>query len=123
MFDLSLRATQGLLAAITVMILPFCAAAEDTNSSSAAPAETFSAAAVMDTELDSSRGAFAPDTINFNNFSATNVGNSVTGGFTGNNSLTNGSFNNSNGLVNVIQNSGNNVIIQSSTIVSMTFNK
>jgi hypothetical protein len=47
----------------------------------------------------------------------------VIGGITGNNIIGNGSISNTSGLVNVIQNSGNNVVIQSSTTVNMTFNK
>lgn len=124
MFTLSLRTARQALAAVTVIMLPFAgASAEETDATSLPGAETFSASVVADAELDSSRGAYVPDSINFNELSATNMGNTVTGGITGSNSVTGTSFNNSTGLVNVIQNSGNNVIIQSSTIVNMTLNK
>lgn len=72
--------------------------------------------------LDETRGTFTPDLMNLNNavLSADSSGNSVTGGVTGNNFIDGGSFTNTQGLVNVIQNSGNNVVIQSQTIVNMT---
>ncbi len=41
----------------------------------------------------------------------------------GNNSISNHAFDNVNGIPTVIQNSGNNVIIQSSTIVNLAFEK
>ncbi len=81
--------------------------------------------AATDAELDSSRGAFLPSSLNINNVEQTAQSNNnlVIGGSTGANIIGNGSFTNTQGLVNVIQNSGNNVIIQSSTVVNMTFGK
>jgi hypothetical protein len=77
---------------------------------------------VPDLDLSESRGAFVPDLLNLNNsnLNANNSNNTTVGGVTGNNFINDGSFTNSQGLVSVIQNSGNNVIIQSSTIVNMT---
>jgi len=80
------------------------------------------ASAVTSTELDSSRGAFTPSdllNLNYTNLSAQSSGNTTVGGVTGDNFINGGSFTNTQGLVNVIQNSGNNVIIQSSTVVNM----
>jgi hypothetical protein len=39
----------------------------------------------------------------------------------GNNVISDGAFNNSSGIASVIQNSGNNVIIQDSTVVNVSF--
>lgn len=77
---------------------------------------------VDDAVLGESRGAFFPDAMNLNVTGQTvDSSNNITiGGVTGNNNINGGSFTNTQGLVNVIQNSGNNVVIQSSTIVNMT---
>jgi len=123
MFGFSVRATRFIIAATTLLALPLAAGAAENDATSQPKEENFASAAVMDSELDSSRGAFVPNTINFNSLSANNTGNTVIGGVTGNNFISNSSFNNSSGLVNVIQNSGNNVVIQSSTIVNMTLNQ
>ena len=83
---------------------------------------SFTSAAVDEELLDEARGAFTPDLFNLNNAVLTgeSSGNSVVGGVTGSNSIDSNSFTNTQGLVNVIQNSGNNVVIQSQTIVNMT---
>lgn len=84
---------------------------------------SFSSEAVVDESiLDEARGTFTPDLFNLNNAVLTgeSSGNSVVGGVTGSNFIDGGSFTNTQGLVNVIQNSGNNVVIQSQTIVNMT---
>lgn len=77
---------------------------------------------VTDGALSESRGAFTPDILDINNAyqNGNSSGNTSIGGVTGNNFIKDGSFSNTQGLVNVIQNSGNNVLIQSSTIVNMT---
>ena len=82
----------------------------------------FSSEAVDLSVLDETRGTFTPDLLNLNNavLNADSTGNTVNGGITGNNFIDGGSFTNTQGLVNVIQNSGNNVVIQSQTIVNMT---
>ena len=81
-----------------------------------------SSAPVNELVLDETRGTFTPDLLNLNNavLNADSSGNSVVGGVTGSNFIDGGSFTNTQGLVNVIQNSGNNVVIQSQTIVNMT---
>lgn len=83
---------------------------------------SFSSEAVDESILDEARGTFTPDLFNLNNAVLTgeSSGNSVVGGVTGNNVIDSSSFTNTQGLVNVIQNSGNNVVIQSQTIVNMT---
>ena len=76
---------------------------------------------VANTELDENRGTFMPIVINTSNLNANLSGNSVTGGNTGNNNISNGAFNGLNGFATVIQNSGNNVIIQDSTQINVFF--
>lgn len=109
--------------------LPIAANAE-TTADDAAFADTDSALAfhtefppVGDAELGESRGTFSPaDILNLDvaTQNASSSNNSVVGGVTGSNVIGDSSFSNTQGLVNVIQNSGNNVVIQSSTIVNMT---
>jgi len=117
-------ALRSILAASILSALPLAAVhADDSADQQADPVMEVTAAAT-DAELDSSRGAFLPSSINLNDVQqdATDNHNIVIGGTTGSN-IINGSFVNTQGLVNVIQNSGNNVVIQSSTIVNLTFSK
>jgi len=98
------------------------ASAESDASASATQAEPMLArfgAALDETALASQRGgqqdAFFNDTrsrATISQTSTSNVG-------TGTNSIADGAFTNSNGLPMVIQNTGNNVIIQNSTILSV----
>lgn len=84
--------------------------------------DTFETASVVSTEdLEENRGAFSP--VNTSYLMATSSNNSVTNSVTGDNVIADGAFNNSSGLVNIIQNSGNNVLIQSSTIVNVEMNQ
>lgn len=104
----------------SALIMPF------SNASAALEGDdeefSFTSEAVDENLLDEARGTFTPDLFNLNNAVLTgeSSGNSVVGGVTGSNFIDNGSFTNTQGLVNVIQNSGNNVVIQSQTIVNMT---
>lgn len=107
-----------------LVALPFAAVAAEEN---VALTETdtlvaMTSSPVNDEILSESRGAFIPDLTNLDVIAQTaNSSNNVNvGGVTGNNNINGGSFTNTQGLVNVIQNSGNNVVIQSSTIVNMT---
>ncbi len=95
---------------------------EFTMASASSDNTGFTSEAVDENLLDDARGAFTPDLFNLNNAVLTgeSSGNSVVGGVTGSNNIAGGSFTNTQGLVNVIQNSGNNVVIQSQTIVNMT---
>lgn len=79
--------------------------------------DTFQTASMSSEDLDENRGAYNPNSASYLLASSSNnsVNNSVTGG----NVISEGAFNSSSGLVNVIQNSGNNVLIQSSTIVNV----
>lgn len=75
-------------------------------------------AAVSDRELAAQRGG-ADLHLNENNATATvqdNVARNLT---TGNNTISDNAFSNSNGVPMVVQNSGNNVVIQNSTILNL----
>jgi hypothetical protein len=50
----------------------------------------------------------------------TSMGNSVANSITGNNYIGSTAFNGANGMIGVIQNTGNNVVIQKSTIVNIS---
>lgn len=79
---------------------------------------------VSDSRLSSQRGQGIKDSIILssaqldNNVITVNPGGSVSNG---NNVVGDQAFANVNGIPTVVQNSGNNVIIQNSTIVNMTF--
>ena len=83
---------------------------------------TFESASLVSTEdMEENRGAFSP--VNTSYLLGTSSNNSVTNSVTGGNVIADGAFDSSSGLVNVIQNSGNNVLIQSSTIVNVEMNQ
>lgn len=92
----------------------------DTYSSSVDEDAEF-ASSVSDEELDENRGAFNPSVLNLSQLDAVSQGNTVNGGVTGNNLIDTNAFSETSGLVNVIQNSGNNNLIQSSTVVNINF--
>jgi hypothetical protein len=73
-------------------------------------------------ELAKARGreGFDITAINNMNVQATLTGNTANHNFTGMNIIDRGAFSNSGGMFSVIQNTGNNVIIQDSTIVNVT---
>lgn len=77
---------------------------------------------VSNSELDGYRGASSfsvADDVNLNLLDAINANNTSNNSVTGNNVINASAFQNTSGLVNLIQNSGNNVIIQSATIVNL----
>jgi hypothetical protein len=73
-------------------------------------------------QLDAQRGGTdtSPVTINTNMLNAKLFDNSAIGNVTGNNTITEGAFSGASGLPTVIQNSGNNVIIQNGTVLNLT---
>lgn len=75
-------------------------------------------ATIGDDVLDVSRGGHV-EINNTNNVDATLYDNQAIGNITGQNQITTGAFAGSNGMNTVIQNSGNNVIIQSATILNL----
>jgi hypothetical protein len=72
--------------------------------------------------LDAQRGGTdtGPVTINTNMLNAKLFDNAAIGNVTGHNTITEGAFAGASGLPTVIQNSGNNVIIQSGTVLNLT---
>jgi hypothetical protein len=86
---------------------------------SAPPAKMFGATAVDSSSLAENRGA--ADTVILNDIKAAgNVEHNVADHVkTGSNIITEGSFSGASGFSTVLQNSGNNVLIQNSTIVNV----
>ncbi len=76
-------------------------------------------------ELDHERAKGATEWLSINDTDMdANMNNNVVNSSTnGNNGVSNGAFSNSSGFATVIQNSGNHVIIQNSTIVNLTVEK
>jgi len=74
-------------------------------------------------DLDNERGRGGVDmtTLNKSNVRAYVLDNSAANSITGGNYIQDGSLRNNSGIVDVVQNSGNNVVIQNSTIVTVTF--
>ena len=77
---------------------------------------------VPSAQLDTQRGGTdtGPLTINANILNAKLFDNSAKDNVTGNNTITGGAFAGASGLATVIQNSGNNVIIQNGTVLNLT---
>ena len=77
---------------------------------------------VPSAQLDVQRGGTDPGpvTINANMLNATLYDNAATDNVTGHNTIASGAFAGSSGLATVIQNSGNNVIIQNGTVLNLT---
>ena len=73
-------------------------------------------------ELENARGREGVDITALNNLNAnaTLTGNTANGNVTGANIIDASSFSGASGMFSVIQNTGNNVIIQDSTIVNVT---
>lgn len=82
---------------------------------------SMASAKVGDSELDKNRGTFSPEQLNSTVLEANATQNVSVNSVTGNNIVNSSAFSSAAGLVNVIQNSGNNVVIQSSTVVNLTF--
>ena len=76
-------------------------------------------------ELDQERAKGATEWLSINELDMdANMNNNIVNSSTsGNNTVSNDSFSNSSGFATVIQNSGNHVIIQNSTIVNLTVEK
>ncbi len=80
-------------------------------------ADLLSAAVISDKELAGDRGGTAVD--NTSNATGTVSGNVASQLTTGSNTISQGSFSNTSGIPIVIQNTGNNVLIQNSTILNL----
>jgi hypothetical protein len=110
------------LVAIDVPVLPLDADASADATASATPDETFGPTVASDA-LDAMRGGTDNKTIttNVSDVDGTVDGNTAINAITGGNLMDGGAFGNAAGLSSVIQNSGNNVLIQNSTVVSVQF--
>jgi hypothetical protein len=77
---------------------------------------------VPSAQLETQRGGTDAETptINTNQLNAKLFNNSATNNVTGNNSIADAAFSGASGLATVIQNSGNNVIIQNGTVLNLT---
>lgn len=75
-------------------------------------------AAVSEQTLSDNRGGYT-QIINTNNLNAELYNNQANNNITGTNIVNGGSFANSSGFATIIQNSGNNVIIQNATILNL----
>ena len=112
---------KGLFITLFVVIMQSQAAKADSAQNQDklffSPAET-----VLLEELDNARGREGVDltTLNNQNVRATLSDNVAIHNVNGNNIIDGGSFTQASGITSVIQNSGNNVIIQDSTIVNVT---
>ncbi len=73
-------------------------------------------------ELDESRGAFLEGTLNLADLEALVIGNSAINVNTGDNVVSDTAFNGTAGIVTSIQNSGNNVALQHTTIFNVNMN-
>ncbi len=77
-------------------------------------------AVVEDVQLEEMRGAaLDPEILGIAFFDAVSLNNSATGTVSGGNIIDGGAFSDSSGLSTIIQNSGNNVLIQSATILNL----
>jgi predicted lipoprotein len=81
-----------------------------------------SAEKALSEELDKARGREGVDvaTLNLQNVQATLNNNQASNNVSGYNVIADGSFAGASGITSVVQNSGNNVIIQDTTIVNVT---
>lgn len=82
------------------------------------PIEQTLGPALPNADLDGWRGG-AEYQYNINNLSADLYNNAASHNITGTNTIAGGAFSSSSGFPTVVQNSGNNVIIQNATIVNL----
>ncbi|NCC21882.1 MAG: hypothetical protein EOM26_05390 [Alphaproteobacteria bacterium] len=101
--------------AFSVAVLPVEALAEESDGFS------FDERLVVDSEsLGEMRGtALSPEVLGIVVFDAISANNTSNGTVSGGNVIDAGAFSHSSGLSTIIQNSGNNVLIQSATIVNL----
>lgn len=91
----------------------------DTPTTVTAASELFGVAAVDSSALDANRGGTEMQVLNKNALDGVVSDNQAYNLTTGSNWVTSGSFADSSGLSTVIQNSGNNVLIQNATIINL----
>jgi hypothetical protein len=106
----------GILGALLISAaFPALCSAQDT---SVASVKLFDRV-VSNEELQRYRGGSDTKVLNFMDIDAALKENTARSNITGGNIVTNGAFTNASGLSTVIQNSGNNVIIQNATILNL----
>lgn len=111
----------GLLAALHHT--PPAFSAEQAPAGNAVQAEApspFSASAIDETALESLRGGAESITLNDMKLNGTVADTHASNLVTGHNFVTDGSLAGNAGLTTVVQNSGNNVLIQNATIINLT---
>jgi len=111
------------LLTLLIMIMKTPPATADTVQNEERQSLFATAEKALPEELDNARGreGFDMTLLNIQDLQATINGN-ANHNVNGFNSIDNGSFTHVSGISSVIQNSGNNVIIQDATIVSVTIN-
>lgn len=105
------------VAAASTLAVPAVAWAEDTPITNQQTPAEFGAAAVPDSELANYRGGAT--ITNINDLNGTLYNNSALDSVTGGNFVTDGALAGSTGFSTLIQNSGNNVLIQNATILNL----
>lgn len=105
------------VAATSTLAAPAAAWAEDIPATSPQTPAEFGAAAVPDSELSNYRGGAS--ITNTNDLSGTLYNNNALDSVTGSNFVTDGALAGSSGFSTLIQNSGNNVLIQNATILNL----
>ncbi len=101
-------------------------ASKESHDSDASFLDSYELTSIDISELDEIRGTFTEitaETLGLAMLEANLLNNSANNAATGNNVVTDGAFGNSQGVVSLIQNSGNNVVIQSATVVNLTLSE
>lgn len=102
-----------------LLITSYTALADSTSDEFAI--DQFAPVVLEDLEQERGLGGIVEMTINNDtNLDAELTGNSANNVVTGSNVIDSGSFNDASGVFSVIQNTGNNVIIQESTVITVT---
>lgn len=116
---MKIRSTSTSFIAVVIAILITAAGSTDVFASDTGNSnnEAFGTA-VPDADLAANRGGYTVQT-STNNLTATLDQNQALANVTGNNTVSSGAFAGTSGFATVVQNSGNNVIIQNSTILNL----
>lgn len=116
-----LSSTRSVFCALATMALTPAYAAEVTDSVPVSLEEpTLTQNVLPDGELDGQSGGYATTTTVTQNGTVT--GNTLTNSTTGSNEISGTSFMGMSGVATVIQNTGNQVLIQTSTVVNVSLN-
>ncbi len=104
--------------AVVLFVLTTAVISTTTHAAGAGNTDSAFGTAVPDTDLAKNRGGYTVQT-STNNLTATLDENQALSNVTGNNTVASGAFASASGFATVVQNSGNNVIIQNSTILNV----